>query len=126
MPGFPVDGHICRTCYNCHHMILKGMEEESTDTELVHLLEEITNEMDTLTITGLDSIVEHSLLSSVNSVAQNLLKQQPMLLPQVYKNFCTTFHDAASSRTMSQSLVVAPESVVSTSSQYLPWCTMVL
>ena len=65
--------------------------------------------MDTLTITGLDSFVEYSLLSTVNSVAQNLLKQQPMLLPQVYKNYCTAFHDAASSRTMSHSLVVAPE-----------------
>ena len=78
------------------------MEEESTNAELVHLLEEVTNEMDTLTITGLDSIVMYSLLSSVNSVAQNLLKQQSMLLPQVYKHYCTTFHDAASSRTMSQ------------------------
>ena len=47
---------ICRMCYNCHHMILKGMEEESTNAELVHLLEEITNEMDTLTITGLDTV----------------------------------------------------------------------
>ena len=68
--------------------------------------------MDTLTITGLDSIVENSLLSSVNGVAQNLLKQRPMLLPQVYKKYCTTFHEAASSHTYS--LAVAPESVVST------------
>ena len=68
---------------------------------IVHLLKE----MDTLTITGLDSIVKYSLLSSVNS---DLQKQQPMLLPQVYKNYCTSFHDAASSRTMSQSFVVAP------------------
>ena len=50
------------------------MEEESTDAEIVQLLEEITSEMDTLTVTGLDSIVEYSLLSSVNGVAQNLLK----------------------------------------------------
>ena len=61
------------------------MEEESTDAEIVHLLEEITNEMDILTITGLDSIVEYSLLSSINDVALNLLKQRPMLLPQVQK-----------------------------------------
>ena len=85
------------------------MEEESTDAEIVHLLEEITNEMDKLTITGLDSIVENSLLSSVNNVAQNLLKQRPMLY-QVYKNYCTTFHEAASSHT--SGLVVAPESVM--------------
>ena len=39
---------ICRTCYNCHHHILKGIKEESTDAEIVQLLEEITNEMDTL------------------------------------------------------------------------------
>ena len=103
---------ICRTCYNYHHIILKGIEEDSTDAEIVHLLKEITNEMDTLTITGLDSIVEYSLLSSVNDVAHNLLKQRPMFLPQVYKNYCTTFHEAASSHTCS--LVVAPESVVST------------
>ena len=68
--------------------------------------------MDTLIITGLDSIVECSLLSSINDVAHNLLKQRPMLLPQVYKTYCTTFHEAASSHT--SSLVVAPKSVVST------------
>ena len=88
------------------------MEEESTDAEIVHLLKEVTNEMDTPTITGLDSVVEYSLLSSVNDVAQNLLKQWPMLLSQIYKNYCTTFHEAATSYTCS--LVVAPESVVST------------
>ena len=41
-----------------------------------------------------------------------LLKQRPMLLPQVYKKYCTAFHEAASSHTYS--LAVAPESVVST------------
>ena len=81
-------------------MILKGMEEKSTDAETVHLLQEVIS-------------------SSVNGIAQNLLKQQPLLLPQVYKNYCTTFHEAASSRTMSCSLVVAPESVESTRYMYL-------
>ena len=59
---------VCHTCYSFHHIILKGMEEESTDAEIVHLLEEITNEMDKLT-TGLDSIVENLLLSSSISEA---------------------------------------------------------
>lgn len=63
--------------------------------------------MNTLTITGLDSIVQYSLLSSVNGVAQNLLKQRPILLPQVYKNYYVTFHEAAGSHRCN--LALAPE-----------------
>ena len=68
--------------------------------------------MTTLTITGLDSIVEYSLLSSANTLAYNLLKQQPMLLPQLYKNYCNTFSEVASSH--NYGLAMTPESVVST------------
>ena len=92
---------------------LKGhIEEESSDAEIVCLLKGFTEEITTLTITGLDSIVEYSLLSSANTLAYNLLKQQPMLLPQLYKNYCNTFSEVASSH--NYGLAVTPESVVST------------
>ena len=102
---------ICRTCHNSHHIILKARESESSDTEMSRLLEELDEEQISIRVTGLDSIVEYSLLSSASVLGHRLLKQWPMLLPVVYRHYCKTFSETADVHKLG--IDVSPENVVS-------------
>ena len=106
---------ICRTCFICHQIILKSREKDSLDSELLILVDKLKQDMMGITISGLDSIVEYSLLSSAIALGDNLLNQWPMFLPEVYKSFCGTFNEMSNHHNMS--INVSPENVVS--SRYL-------
>ena len=106
---------ICRTCFICHQIILKSRENDSLDSELLILVDKLKQDMMGITISGLDSIVEYSLLSSAIALGDNLLNQWPMFLPEVYKSFCGTFNEMSNHHNLS--INVSPENVVS--SRYL-------
>ena len=86
------DGIICTTCYKVQMSILQG-ECISKDFELMQVMARL--ETQETSQSAIEKAVNNSLNPVGRKVPHTLLKQEALLLPDVYDTFCECFDEAA-------------------------------
>ena len=84
------DDRVCYACYKSHLVIIKHVQSTSlsTDTELHELMAKLKNELvDIVDISTLDHALSYAAHFSAILVGEALLKQNALLLPDVYDSF---------------------------------------
>ena len=92
------EDRICTTCYKSHLILIKHITQsvKSTDSDLTHKISELKSEMtDLLTIQSPEQLVSYTITSMAIHVAEVLLDQGAILLPDLYDKFTNKLEELA-------------------------------
>lgn len=95
------EDHICYSCYKAHLVIIKHINNttSSTDQDLCCIIDQVKTELqDNQEICTQDQALMHSVRMSAVLVGETLLKQNAILLPEVFDYCERVFNDVSTSQ----------------------------
>ena len=100
------DSIICRSCYKSFANIISN--PLSLDINLQMLIAGMKRDEELVTLTGLDSCVQYSLIHTTRVVANSLLHNEALLLSEAYQQLTTTLQRVLTNTPVSYTHLTLP------------------